>query len=498
MLNLKIFDKRLFYKTLYSQVASSIINHSHLVLAFSGGLDSTVLLSILTELYYQNKKSKNIKSLFKLRVVHIHHGLNDCADKWARHCLKQCLARKIMCNVIHINCSKKNKFDGGMEATARHLRNKVLFDNLNVQEILLTAHHLDDQVETFLLALKRGSGPTGLSSMSAYGYNQKLLRPLLSFSRLHLEMYARDKQLNWIEDNSNKDIRFDRNFLRICVLPIFSKRWPHFASAVARSARICAEQEDLLDELLLNKLISLITINGSLLFNLLIKMNVHMRHALLRRWLIISYGIKKLPSYVQLDRIWHEVALSRRDARPIVRFNNFLIRRFRDQLYVLPLQMINSINSIRLSWLSVDVPIVLPLNLGLLIALPFSNVVLVKKKCPFCKQGMVFLSIFYHSSINIKISASCVVRAPYKDETISIQFGGAFPGLLHVIGRDRSRTLKKLWQEFDVPPWLRSRIPLLFYDKKLIAAIGIFITVEGDIQSSSVECRKIRIFWSNR
>ncbi len=114
--------------------------------------------------------------------------------------------------------------------------------------------------------LKRGSGPAGLSAMPARSEfaGTTLLRPLLGETRASLENWAREHQLNWIEDESNQDDGYDRNFLRLRVLPLLGERWPHFADATARSAMLCAEQESLLDELLSDELAGLISADGAL------------------------------------------------------------------------------------------------------------------------------------------------------------------------------------------------------------------------------------------
>ncbi|WP_268647783.1 tRNA lysidine(34) synthetase TilS, partial [Escherichia coli] len=158
--------------------------------------------------------------------------------------------------VTHVQVDARQ---GGIEAAARAARYAAFSAALAEGEALLTAQHLDDQSETFLLALKRGSGPAGLSAMAARATlgEHLLLRPLLGCSRQTLESYAQRHALSWIDDDSNQDTRFDRNFLRLQVLPQLNQRWPHFASAVARSASLCAEQEQLLDELLAEPLQSL-------------------------------------------------------------------------------------------------------------------------------------------------------------------------------------------------------------------------------------------------
>jgi tRNA(Ile)-lysidine synthase len=200
-------------------------------------------------------------------------------------------------------------------------------------EVLVTAQHLDDQCETFLLALKRGSGPTGLSAMAGESdfAGTKLLRPLLNESRDSLHRWALAHQLSWIEDESNQDDTYDRNFLRLRVVPLLNARWPHFAEAVARSASLCGEQEQLLDEMLAAELATLVAEDGALAIEPLASMSAPRRAALLRRWLA---GLNApMPSREMPERIWREVALAREDAYPCLRLGHFAVRRYQQRLY---------------------------------------------------------------------------------------------------------------------------------------------------------------------
>ncbi len=186
----------------------------------------------------------------------------------------------------------------------------------------MTAQHRDDQCETLLLALKRGSGPTGLSAMapsSAFA-GSRLLRPLLNETRESLRQWALAHQLSWIEDESNQDDTYDRNFLRLRVIPVLRERWPHFSEAVARSASLCAEQEQLLDEMLAAELASLVAEDGSLAIAPLATMSPPRRAALLRRWLAGQQA--PMPAREVPERLWHEVALAREDASPCLRLGN--------------------------------------------------------------------------------------------------------------------------------------------------------------------------------
>ncbi len=225
-------------------VAQQIADCQQVLVAYSGGVDSSVLLHMLVEIARQ-------RSNLSVRAAYVHHGLSPYADQWAQHCLTTCLQWGIPCTVLTVTVDARKQ---GIEAAARAVRYQALQTHLYPDETLLTAQHLDDQCETFLLALKRGSGPAGLSAMATQarlGANQ-VLRPLLDVSRTQLEAYAHFHQLCWVDDESNLDHRYDRNFLRGQILPALTQRWPHFATAVARSAQLCAEQEQLLKDNLRN------------------------------------------------------------------------------------------------------------------------------------------------------------------------------------------------------------------------------------------------------
>ncbi|MEI2681206.1 tRNA lysidine(34) synthetase TilS [Erwinia aphidicola] len=401
------------------------------LLAYSGGLDSSVLLHQLVLL-------RNQRPELQLRAVHIHHGLNPLADSWVAHCEQQCAQWQVPLEVVRVQIDARA---GGIEAAARTARYDAFSQLLLPDEALLTAQHLDDQSETVLLALKRGSGPAGLAAMPQQHWlgQHRHLRPLLAVSRSQLEAWAQHHQLSWIEDDSNQDPRYDRNFLRLKVLPLLNDRWPHFASAVARSAALCGEQEQLLDELLAESLALLMDEQGALSIAPLLEISDARRAALLRRWIATHHA--SMPSREALQRLWQEVACSREDAEPRLRLGSHQIRRFRDRLYWLPLYP--PLREIRLNWPPPWQPLALPDGLG-----------------------------------QLQLGAHGIaLRAPQPAEAVTIRFQAQ--GAFHIQGRAGSRPLKKLWQELAVAPWLRERTPLLFYGDRLIAAIGVFVTREG-------------------
>ncbi|MDE9551216.1 tRNA lysidine(34) synthetase TilS [Xenorhabdus bovienii] len=424
------------HEPLLTMLIDQLGRHKKILIGFSGGLDSTVLLHLLVQLRYQSHKV--IRDQIALRAIHIHHGLNPKADKWVEHCRQICADWKVDFRVEKVSLDIRQN---GIEAAARDARYQAFQHELQQGEILVTAQHLDDQAETFLLALKRGSGPAGLSSMpfSMPFAGTTLIRPLLNASRAELETYAHTQRLQWIEDDSNQDDRYDRNFLRLHIMPLLNQRWPHFPQSASRSASLCGEQEQLLDELLNESLNELITPEGAIAIAPLVDCSEAKRNALLRRW-FSQYGVK-MPAREQLQRIWSEVALSRQDAEPRFRLGQLDVRRYRQQLWLVP--QCQSLAGTLLEW---DIAQELRLPDGL---------------------GMLVLS--EESGIN--------VRMPGRNERVTIRFG--VQGNISIVGRQHSRHSKKLWQELGIAPWLRERTPLLYYDETLVAALDVFVTREG-------------------
>ncbi|HWW80036.1 MAG TPA: tRNA lysidine(34) synthetase TilS [Steroidobacteraceae bacterium] len=216
-----------------------------LCVALSGGVDSTALLAALAVLAAKRPRS------FQLRALHVDHGLRPASKQWAAHC--RTLARKLQVPLKILTTKVERSRGTSLEAAARDARYGLLAAALHPGEILLTAHHSDDQLETVLLQLLRGSGLPGISAMPAlapfaHGF---LARPLLSRSRGELETWVRAQGLTWVEDDTNVDESLDRNYLRLRILPLIRDRWPAAATAVARSARHAAEAQSLLDTLAL-------------------------------------------------------------------------------------------------------------------------------------------------------------------------------------------------------------------------------------------------------
>lgn len=417
-----------------SDLAQTLQPHRQFLLAFSGGLDSTVLLHRLVRWREQDPT-------IQLRAIHIHHGLSANADGWVAHCQQVCQQWQVPLLVERVVLGDEGL---GIEAHARQARYQAFRMALLPGEALVTAQHLDDQCETFLLALKRGSGPTGLSAMSGESNfaGTKLLRPLLNERRESLYRWAMTHQLTWIEDESNQDDAYDRNFLRLRIVPLLSARWPHFAEAVARSASLCGEQEQLLDEMLAAELATLMASDGSLAVEPLTTLSAPRRAALLRRWLSAHNAL--MPSRDVPERIWREVAQAREDAFPCLRLGDFTVRRYQQRLHWV--KYIPGQTEAVLSWPDISEPLLLPADLG-----------------------------------ELALQPGGALREPNQGDTVTIRFRAS--GNLHIVGRHGGRKLKKIWQELGVAPWRRDTTPLLFYGETLIAAAdGLFVTQEGRVE----------------
>ncbi|WP_413703489.1 tRNA lysidine(34) synthetase TilS [Pseudomonas sp. Pseusp16] len=209
-------------------------------IAYSGGLDSTVLLHLLAHL-------AKTESLPALSAIHVHHGLQAVADAWPEHCSSVCAALGVPLQIVRVQVQP----GASLERAARDARYHAFSEVIRPGEVLLTAQHRDDQAETLLFRLLRGAGVRGLSGMPRQRPLGKghLLRPLLDATRAELEAYAAEHQLRWIEDPSNQDRQFSRNFLRHQVFPVLTTRWPQAMATMARSAAHLSEAQGLLDEL---------------------------------------------------------------------------------------------------------------------------------------------------------------------------------------------------------------------------------------------------------
>ena len=299
---------------------------SGLCVALSGGVDSVALFAAVCA---ARRHDRRLRAL-PLRAVHVNHHLRPEADAWARHCKRLCRSFGVPLSVRSVVVPRTR--GSSLEAEARSVRYAAFEKLLRRDEALLTAHHEDDQLETMLLQWMRGAGVAGLASMpvrAALGRGF-LLRPLLAQSRAQLEEFVRCARLDWVEDDSNVDERFDRNYVRHRILPLLRARWPAAARVAARSASHLAEARELLDERAREDLLQLAP-NGALSLEKLAALGVARQRNALRAWVVVCGA--RVPDAVHLERIRHELPAARADASPMVEWPGGRVRRHRGFLY---------------------------------------------------------------------------------------------------------------------------------------------------------------------
>jgi tRNA(Ile)-lysidine synthase len=426
-------------------VLATLAPPRRLVVAASGGLDSTVLVHALASL-------RPALAPCDLRVVHVDHGLHPDAPRWAAHCVAQARALGLDVRVRRIAVAT----GGGAspEAAARDARYAALAEEMAPGDVLLTAHHADDQLETLLLALVRGAGVAGLAAMPAvtsFGPG-KLVRPLLPYSRAALADWARAQGLAWCDDPSNVDTRYARNYIRHEVVPALLRRWPAAAATASRSAALCAEASELADALADIDLAACARDGRPAASALAALPPARARNAL-RAWLARE-GVVAPPRH-QLEHVLTDVVRARRDALPRVAWGGIEVRRHRDRLYVHT--PVPSPPHAPLA-LTPDVPLDLA-ALGVL--------TLVRGEGP-------------------GLAPQALAGKPLE---VRFRRGGE---RLRPFGRRHRTELKKLLQAHDVVPWMRASLPLVYAGERLAAVADLWI--EHDL-AAPAGAPALRVRW---
>lgn len=306
---------------------------SALAVAYSGGLDSSVLLQLAHD-YAAARR-------MKLFAFHIHHGISLNADDWLAHCQRECERLGIAFEARRINLAKRE--DSGLEEAARVSRYAALGDLCRMHNVplLLTAHHQDDQAETVLLQLLRGSGVAGLGGMETANTAPDLLgdpdlivaRPLLAVSRSELEGFAASKRIAYIEDESNADTRYARNALRHQVMPAFAQYFPGFQQRMARTAQHAQSAQRLLNELAAQDLVA--CLDGDCIdIDRLRQLNSDRIDNALRYW-FASRGVR-MPATSWLSEMRMQLLDARADARLCITHADCHIRRHRNRVFLIP------------------------------------------------------------------------------------------------------------------------------------------------------------------
>ena len=413
----------------------SLEKFNRIVIAYSGGLDSTVLLHALSSIA---KYKKDIIAL------HINHGVSPNSNFWLKHCAEFCSSLKVGFVSLEISADKGKKIS---EDLLREKRYKSFSSFLKKGDILCTAHHLDDHVETILFRIMRGTGIKGLSGIeqSSSFRDIDLIRPFLSYSKADLLDYAKKQNINWIEDESNEDLSYSRNFIRKKIIPNLrnKKNWPSYLHSLSYLSDRAKEANEVLEE------IADMDLKRSLIEPLVLSVQ-HLKELskgrarnVLFKWLNSNSEVR-VPNKL-INEVYKNIIFAKKSSKPSLSFGkkrdkgSFTIKRFNDCLYYIPSAETECLsNSESWDW-DLKFPLVLPT--GVLSTKEISS------------KGM---------------SLELVKNRIY----IKGRNGGE---RCQPLGRPKSQKLKKLLQEHNIPPWIRNRIPLIYVGDEIAAVSDLWV-----------------------
>ena len=398
-------------------------------IAYSGGIDSTVLLHAVSSVCASTGHS--------LKAIHINHQLHADAQLWEQHCISKARLLNVAIETLKVDVAQYREH--GIEGAAREARYQAFTDELTAHDVLLTAHHADDQIETVLLQLFRGTGVQGLAGCAQARTlgDALLMRPLLNVSRQDIDSYAQTHQLNWLDDPSNDSLLHDRNYLRHEIMPLLHSRWQGLRETIGRSAQWQDESANMLEYLASTDLSEAIDENNLLTIEKIAKLdNVRLKNAL-RGW--IRRSGCSIPSADVLERVINDAVYSREDCEACIRWQSNEIRKYRGCLYL------RNVMSEHDPTQTYEWNLQQPLDI-------------LSPQMTLTSQQL--------EDFGVNVTGV---------DQLSVRFrvGGE---VMRPRGRGCQKELKALFQEAGIEPWLRDRIPLLFDKQKLIFVWGHWIS----------------------
>lgn len=408
------------------------------VIAFSGGCDSVVLLHAAANMIKRDK----------LLAVHINHGLQNQAESWNQFCKNFAQQLSIPYKALYAELDGRSS---NLEAQARQARYHLLASQLGNTDYLLTAHHQDDQAETLLLQLMRGSGLEGLSAMSEQSVVNGigLLRPLLNISKQQLLAYAHEHQLEWIDDPTNLDTSFNRNYIRHEIMPLLASRWPAVVNNIARSASNCREAAELVGLQAKSDLSGCLGSHPHMLsIKKLSLLSTARRHHVVRLW--IADNDFPLPDREKIETICSSYLNTRKDAKPVIEWQDAALYRFNNFLFLLKPFMAVDIKEIHFTASDIQSGMIeLPEPIG---------------------------KLYFRSPLNEARAAVGQLSIRFRQDGETVQLAK----------RAGHRKLKKLFQEWKIPPWMRNYVPLIFNNEQCVAIADYAICESADASAIEV------------
>ena len=382
----------------------------------------------------------HVRHNFPLSAIHINHQLQPQSDGWAAQCTKLCSEWQIPILVEKVVVEKSGH---GLESDARAARYRLFEQQLQQGDILLQGHHADDQAETVIMRLMRGSGVRGLAAIPVQRPlgQGRVIRPLLACSRQQIIDYARNHNLSWIEDPSNRDLTIERNLIRHEIMPSLETQRNGVKRALVRSAEQLLESAELLDQLAELDLQTVRLASRQLDCEQLSKLERGRCRNLLRYW-ITNNGFLA-PSSMVIDRIIDEGLFSRADAHPLIGWFGAEVRRYRNRLYLMQ-RVPTPVSHTPVKWQPQG-----ELQLG---------------------EGLGTLKAFESAGKGIRTTL-----LEGREVTVRWREGGE---RIRPMGRSGHHSLKNLFQETGLPPWIRENHPLIYIGDELAAIPNLYLATE--------------------
>jgi len=399
--------------------------HKAYTVALSGGVDSVVLLHLMAELHREN-------TALSVDAVYVNHGLSEYAGQWQSFCETLCSSLAVPFKAIKVNIETQARTS--LEAQARDARYDALDTHSPKGSVLLLGQHLNDQLETFFLRLKRGSGLQGLSAMQqqrVLSSGRVCFRPLLNVTRQQIELFAEQLGIQHITDDSNSDERFDRNFLRHQVIPVLNDRFQGFEKSAARSIRLLQQQQSLLDEYTETDLAHCQNKHGGLSCCAIKDFSDTRKANLVRAWL--KQFTHQMPSENQLKQIIEQGLNAQADAQLKICLASGQVRRHQHYWYFVTEQPI-------------------------------------PKSCDINLE-----TVTLSDGRTLRLKTGKGIRLPTADEQVKVVFNCP-QARIKPLKKPGSNTLKHWFKDAKVAPWVRAQVPLIFYNDQLVQVVGYFIS----------------------
>ncbi|WP_395344529.1 tRNA lysidine(34) synthetase TilS [Ningiella sp. W23] len=468
---------RVLEKALLDAVEDVVLPSKKVCIAYSGGLDSSVLLFLCAKL-------KSTHPHIHFHAIHVNHNLSVNAHDWQAFCAQQAQMHNMRFSAVQVDLTdgQAKNMKGNLEERARLARYDALYHRAGLNNKILLGHHKSDQAETLLLQLFRGAGPEGLSAMPkrfASNRGNEFCRPFLHFSRQALEQFARQNDLSWIEDESNQDERFTRNYVRAKLLPMLAQRWPKVEDTLSRSAEHCASYVRVAQEYVAKLALHAIHYKNDdclLSLDILKQQSVDTQALLLRHWLKTAFEHRMhlskqthsqsqaldtfvMPSTAVLEQILLSVS-AKQDAMPLCRFGAYCVRRYASYLYFeqyCASQGSNELSNNVLSAFEIRY-------------FPFEH-----PKYPFVlnyinndgthsdgsnKQGPL--------PLDLKDAKRIALYESIEKSPLRVEYGG-LSRKCRLHPKRGSKSLKTWLQEAHIPPWRRQSIPILMQSERILA-----------------------------